>query len=141
MSDIFSWQTSRVVSKSLSLQYDKVLYLLEHTPKAESLIGKKVMVHDYPNGCIDVKYCGESLPCKAFDKLDKVRQGEIVDNKRLGAVLALARYEQAELESQGKRQRNASSPNRKEQVRQYIMNPAVVEQIKQEQNELQKLDT
>ena len=132
LNDIFSWQTTRVVSKSLSLQYDKVLYLLEHTTKSESLIGKKVMIHDYPNGSIDVKHCGESLSYRVFDKLDKVRQGEVIENKRLDAVLALARHEQAELESQGKRQRNLSSPDRKEQIRQSIINPAVIQQIQQE---------
>ncbi|BDA57785.1 hypothetical protein RVV73_004573 [Citrobacter freundii] len=38
-----------------------------------------------------------------FDKLDCISQGRIVDNKRLDAVLKLAKEKQDELEAAGKR--------------------------------------
>ncbi|KJG14770.1 transposase, partial [Photobacterium iliopiscarium] len=81
--DIFSWQTSRKVTKSLTLQYDKVMYLLEIKPENEHLVSKNIMVHDYPDGQIDIKYLGQSLDYSIFDKLERINQGEIVENKRL----------------------------------------------------------
>lgn len=38
-----------------------------------------------------------------FDKLDCISQGRIVDNKKLDAVLKLAKEKQDELEAAGKR--------------------------------------
>ena len=119
--DIFSFQSARVLTKSLTLQYDKVMYLLEATPATEKLIGKKVMIHDYPDGKINIKHCGKPLPYSIFDKLQNIRQGEIVENKRLGAVLKFALQEQERLEKEGKRNRSKSVPKRKEQLRQAQM--------------------
>ncbi|WP_159084561.1 hypothetical protein [Dongshaea marina] len=88
LDDIFSWQVKRKLSKALTFQYDKVRYLVDPNPKTEALIGKHILVYDYPDGTIDAKYCGDPLPFKAFDKLDKIDQGATVENKRLGLVLA-----------------------------------------------------
>ena len=45
---------------------------------------------------------------KIFDKLANVDQGQIVDNKRLGAVLKFAQEKQQEFEQQHKRSRSRS---------------------------------
>lgn len=37
LDDIFAWQTTRKLSKSLTFQYDKVLYLIEETEKKTAL--------------------------------------------------------------------------------------------------------
>lgn len=129
LDDILSWQSTRVVSKSLTVQYDKVRYLLEQTPTIEKLIGKTVIIHDYPDGRLSIKHSGEPLPCKAFDKLDRVRQSSTVDNKRLGVVLRHAYEKQQEMEAEGLRERSQSAPHRNEQVRASAMNPAVVEAL------------
>ena len=129
--DIFSWQTSRKVTKSLTLQYDKVMYLLEIKPENEHLVSKNIMVHDYPDGQIDIKYLGQSLDYSIFDKLERINQGEIVENKRLDAVLRLAMVEQERLESEGLRERSRSdTPRRQEQRRQSRMNPVMYDQAK-----------
>lgn len=138
--DIFSWQETRVLSKSLTMQYDKVRYVVEPNPTTEKLIGKAVIVHDYPDGGLAVKHCGVPLPCKAFDKLEKVKQGSIVDNKRLGAVLRYAQQEQQELEEQGLCERSKRAPHRREQVRAATMNPAVLERINSQQAQPQAPD-
>lgn len=128
--DIFSWQVTRKVTKSLTLQYDKVLYLLENTPENENLTGKNVMIYDYPDGQIDIKYLGSSLSYGIFDKLERINQGEIVENKRLGAVLKLAMTEQNRLESEGLRERAQSDiPKRQEQRRQSRVNPAMYDLV------------
>lgn len=127
--DIFSFQSARVLTKSLTLQYDKVMYLVETTASTEKLIGKKVMVHDYPDGGINIKHCGKSLSYRVFDKLQDIRQGEIVENKRLGSVLNFARQEQERLEKEGKRNRSKHTPKRKEQVRQARMNEVIKQRL------------
>ena len=51
-----------------------------------------------------------------FDKLECVDQGQIVDNKRLGAVLKLAQCKMDELERDGKRARSKKMPKRRSQA-------------------------
>ncbi|WP_201798370.1 hypothetical protein [Photobacterium phosphoreum] len=129
--DIFSWQTSRKVTKSLTLQYDKVMYLLEKTIENEHLVGRSIMIHDYPDDQIDIKHLGQSLGYSIFDKLERINQGEIVENKRLDAVLRFAMVEQERLESEGLRERSRSdTPRRQEQRRQSRMNPVMYDQTK-----------
>lgn len=52
---------------TLTLQYDKVIYLIDPTEKSKLLIGKSVVVYDYPDGTISIKYCGEELTFSVFD--------------------------------------------------------------------------
>lgn len=47
----------------------------------------------------DPKYGYRSLKYQVLDKLECVDQGQIVDNKRLGAVLKLAQSKMDELEA------------------------------------------
>lgn len=63
---------------------------------ARSLARQRVTIIDYPDGRIAIRHKGRDLPYRTFDKLQKVDQAAIVDNKRLGEVLAYiaARQEQ-----------------------------------------------
>jgi hypothetical protein len=89
LEDIFTWQEAGTLSASLTLQYDKVLYLLEPSPENQRLAGKRVNVIDYPDGRIAIRYEGRDLPYREFDKLTHVHQGEVVPHKRLGAMLQM----------------------------------------------------
>jgi hypothetical protein len=111
--DIFAWHDVRTVSKSLTFQYDKILYLIDPTEENSRLAGEKIKVLDYPDGTLAFHYGHRSLKCQAFDKLACVDQGQIVDNKRLGTVLRLAQVKQDERESEGKRERSKKSPSRR----------------------------
>lgn len=117
LDDIFAWQESRTVSNSLTLQYDKVVFLLDPTEKARSLIRKKVMIFDYPDGTITIKHCGMDLSFTIFDKLQEVNQAEIVENKRLGAALAFAKKNQEERKETRERKRSSNAASRKAQLR------------------------
>jgi hypothetical protein len=86
---IFTWQEARTLSASLNLQYDKVLYLVDPSPENQRLAGKRVNVIDYPDGRIAIRYEGLDLAYREFDKLTHVHQGEVVPNKRLGAMLKM----------------------------------------------------
>ncbi len=94
LDDVFCWQESRAVSRSLTLQYDKVIYLITPGPDTNMVAGKHVMVCDYPDGRLKIRFEGRELPYKEFDRLSQIHQGDIVNNKRLGSVLAFARDEQ-----------------------------------------------
>jgi transposase len=87
LDEILSWQEERTVSNSLTVQYDRVVYLLEPNDVTRGLRRKKVRVHDYPDGTIAIKYEGVHLPYSIFDKVRQVKQEDIVSNKRLSAVL------------------------------------------------------
>ncbi|MGC2204053.1 MAG: ISNCY family transposase [Stellaceae bacterium] len=94
LDDAFAWKEERTVSRALTLQYDKVLFILEPSEQAKAAIGKRVSVVDYPDGRLSIRYKGVELAYRTFDKIRHVDQGAIADNKQLGAVLAMIRDEQ-----------------------------------------------
>ncbi|QFT13143.1 Integrase core domain protein (plasmid) [Vibrio sp. THAF190c] len=117
LEDIFSWQETRKLSKSLTFQYDKVVYLIEPTEENSRLAHEHVKVLDYPNGEIAIVYDHRKLSFKTFDKLEQVQQTQIVDNKRLGQVLKFAQKKQEEFEAQQQRTRSKKAPKRRAQRR------------------------
>ena len=94
LEDAFAWKEERTLSQALTLQYDKVIFILEPSEQAKSAIGKRVTIIDYPDGRLSIRYNGVELAYRTFDKIRHVDQGAIADNKRLGAVLAIIRDEQ-----------------------------------------------
>ncbi|HHQ6721975.1 TPA: ISNCY family transposase [Serratia fonticola] len=84
---IFSVRESRKVSKSLTLQYDKMLYLIEDSEFSRRAIGKYIEVYHYPDDTKELRLNGSALPYSTYDRLSEIDQGAIVDNKRLGRTL------------------------------------------------------
>jgi hypothetical protein len=112
LDDAFAWKEERTLSRALTLQYDKVLFILEPGDQAKAAIGKRVTVVDYPDGRLSIRYNGVELAYRTFDKIQQVDQGAIADNKRLGAVLAMIRDQQLSREPQ---QRSQRAPRRRDQ--------------------------
>ena len=50
---------------------------------------------NYPDGRFAVQFEGMPLSFRVFDKIQTVQPGTIVENKRLGAALALVKEQQA----------------------------------------------
>jgi hypothetical protein len=125
LDDIFARQKTRKVSKALTLQYDKVVYLIESSSTTDRLVGKNVMVYDYPDGTVSIKHCGNALPYKIFDKLRQVNQAEVVDNKRLGAALAVAKRSQEERSKTLERTRSSKNFSRTAQKKARQVNPVL----------------
>ena len=94
LDDAFAWKEERTLSRALTLQYDKILFILEPVEQATAAIGKRVTVVDYPDGRLSIRYRGVELAYRTFDKIQQVNQGAIIENKRLGAALAFIREEQ-----------------------------------------------
>lgn len=55
---IFAWREARRVSQRLTVQYDKVLYLLADTPQSRRLAGDHVEIYHYPDGRIEPRVDG-----------------------------------------------------------------------------------
>jgi transposase len=108
---IFTFREKRKVSHVLTLQYDKVIYLLEDSKATRRLIGKYIEVFEYPDGRIELRADGSTLPYAIYDRLSEVDQGAIVENKRLGHVLAVAQVMQEQRDSR----RSQSAPSRANQ--------------------------
>jgi hypothetical protein len=66
------------VSHSLTVQYDKVLYLLTDTPASRRLIGKYIDVYEYPDGRIEPRADGAALPYTAYNRLSEISNGELL---------------------------------------------------------------
>ena len=112
LEDAFAWKEDRTLSQALTLQYDKVLFILEPSDQARAAIGKRVTVVDYPDGRLAIRYKGVELAYRIFDKIQQVDQGAIADNKRLGPLLAMIREQQLRREPQHRSQR---APRRRDQ--------------------------
>jgi Winged helix-turn helix len=94
LDEILAWREERTVTLNLTLHYDRMMLLLDPTPFARGLVRKKVEVVNYPDGRFAVQFEGVSLPFRKFDKIQTVEPGEIVENKRLGAALAMVKQHQ-----------------------------------------------
>ena len=95
LDEILTWREVRTVTNNLTLHYDRMMLLLDPTPFARGLARKKVDVVNYPDGRFTVQFEGTPLPFRVFDKIQTVTPAAIVENKRLGAALAMVREHQA----------------------------------------------
>ena len=112
LDDVFAWKEERTVTNSLTLQYDKVTFILEPTAVTRPLARKRVQVIDYPDGRFAIRHQGLDLPFRIFDRIRHVDQAAIVENKRLGAVLAFI----AERQQERDQNRSQKAPRRQGQV-------------------------
>jgi hypothetical protein len=95
----FCWRELRKVTRALTLHYERKLYLLADTAANRRLIGKYIEVFQFPDGRIEIRVAGASLPYSIYEKLGAVDQGAIVDNKRLGHVLQIVQMVQSKRDS------------------------------------------
>ena len=112
LDEVFAWKEERTVTRSLTLQYDQTLFLLEPTEVTRPLARQRVTVCDYPDGRLAIKHKGRELPYRVFDKRPRVNQAAVVENKRLGPVLAYIAERQKELDVS----RSRKAPSRRGQA-------------------------
>jgi hypothetical protein len=93
---IFAWREYRKVTDSLTLRYERKMYLIEDTPNNRRFIGKYIEVFQFPDGRIEIRVAGVSLPYSTYNKIGTIDHGAIVDNKRLSQVLRTAQVVQAQ---------------------------------------------
>ena len=66
LEDAFAWKEQRRLSQALTLQYDKVIFILEPSEPAKAAIGKYVTVFDYPDGRLAIRHNGVDLAYRTF---------------------------------------------------------------------------
>jgi transposase len=108
---LMTWRETRRVSKSLTVQYDRVMYLLDDTAANRKLIHRYIDVWEYPDGRIEIRADDRTLDCRRYDRLAEVDQGAVIEHKRLGHALQLAQAIQAQRDSR----RISGSPSRTNQ--------------------------
>ena len=98
----------RKVSQSLTLRYETRLYVLRDTAENRRIIGKYVEVFHYPDGRIEIRVAGQALPYSLYSTSGRpdpgvLKQGAVVENKRLSHALATLRDMQSRRERRTRR--------------------------------------
>src|SRR5207237_923651 len=104
LDEILAWREERTVTRNLTLHYDRMMLILDPTPLARGLARQRVEVVNYVDGRFAVRFNGADLPFRVFDKIRTVGPGTVVENKRLTAVLAQVKQQQAEYAPHRRRQ-------------------------------------
>ena len=84
------------MSRNLTVHFKRVTYLIEPGPETLPLGGKRVQVREWEDGRVEIQCAGRTLPFSIFDQNPHIAAGAIVENKRLGAVLAVIQAAQDE---------------------------------------------
>lgn len=94
LDEAFTWRAERTLSQALTLQYDNILFMIEPSEFAQGAIGQRVEVVDFPDGRLEIRHKGRSMPYRTFDKVRRVTEASVIENKRLGGLLALIKQSQ-----------------------------------------------
>jgi hypothetical protein len=103
LTEILTTRHERTLTANLTLHYDRMMLILEPNAISRPLAGKRVMIVNYPDGRFAVQYHGTDLSYRVFDKIQTVQSAEIVENKRLGAALAVIQQMQTTLPAHKRR--------------------------------------
>jgi hypothetical protein len=121
LDQILCWREQRTVSHQLVVNYNQMKLTLKPKGLATRLRGKTVEIYDFPDGRLEVRWKGRPLPYSVFDKLQRVSHAAIVENKRLGEVLAWIKEQQ---DNQPRYTRLPEGPRRSDQKAGFMKNRA-----------------
>jgi hypothetical protein len=91
---VFVWKEERTLSRNLVVHYKRVSYLIQPTAETLGLGRRRVSIYERQDGRIAIYCARQLLPYSALDKQPHVDPGEVVENKRLGAALAIIQQAQ-----------------------------------------------
>ena len=120
--DILCHREQRHVGQQLALSYERKRIILVENETTAGLAGQYVDIYVFADGRLEVRWKGLSLPFTVFDKDQRVTHAAIVENKRLGEVLAFIKSQQdlrppprlkTNSERIGYRKKGRTSPGRK----------------------------
>lgn len=94
MQDVLCKRELRCVSMQLAFSYERKRIMLEENDVTRCLAGKYVETYAYADGRLDIRWKGHSLAYRIFDKDQRVTHTAVVENKRLGDVLAYIKEQQ-----------------------------------------------
>ncbi len=114
LDEAFTWRAERTLSHSLTPQYDNILFIIEPSEFAQAAIGRRVEVVDFPDRRLEVRYKERSMPCRTFDRLRRVTETAVLENKRPGGFLPLIRQGQ---QSEPFGMRTSKEPKRRDETK------------------------
>jgi hypothetical protein len=85
---------TRLVSKSLTLSYKRVLYVLDPTDAARAARKQRVRIEEREDGSLSFWHGKRELLATAFPKDRAVQQAEVVENKRLSETMNFIKEKQ-----------------------------------------------
>src|ERR1700736_3089214 len=94
LDDILCWREQRSVSRQLVVNYNRMKFMLRPDKTPAAVAGKLVDIYDFPDGRLEIRWKGLPLSYSVFDHLQRVSHAAIIENKRLGEVLAWIKQQQ-----------------------------------------------
>jgi hypothetical protein len=94
LDDVLCWREQRSVSRQLVVNYNRMKFMLRPDKTSAAVAGKLVDIYDFPDGRLEIRWKGLPLPYSVFDQLQRVSHAAIIENKRLGEVLAWIKQQQ-----------------------------------------------
>jgi transposase len=94
LDDICQWREERKVTKQLSLNYRRVMYLLVPTEAAKKTQGRRVQVYEDEAGNVEIRDGTVVLAAKRFERVPGALNGAVVENKLLSGALLHIQNEQ-----------------------------------------------
>jgi hypothetical protein len=92
---LFAWQEERQMTRNLTVHFKRRAYLVQPTAETLAFGGRRVLVRQWEDGRVELHCAGRILPHRVLDKDPLVNGAEVIENKRLGAVLAVIQAAQA----------------------------------------------
>jgi transposase len=89
--EILCWQEKRYVGRQLTLSYERRRIMLTPNEVTAGLVGQYVDVYVFADGRLEIRWKDLALPYTVFDKEQRVTHAAVVENKRLGAALAVVK--------------------------------------------------
>jgi uncharacterized protein (TIGR03435 family) len=117
LNDILCHREQRYVSDQLTMSYDRKQIILERSELSEGLGGKYVDLYEFPDGRLEVRWKGHSLPYRVFSKDQRVSHTAVVENKRLSHALTIIKAQQ-DLKNEPKIKTNSEKIGYKKNPRQ-----------------------
>jgi hypothetical protein len=102
----------RSVSRQLVVNYNRMKFMLRPDKTPAAVAGKLVDIYDFPDGRLEIRWKGLPLSYSVFDHLQRVSHAAIIENKRLGEVLAWIKQQ---LDKQPHYRGNLAGPRRSNQ--------------------------
>lgn len=103
LADILCFRDERYVSQQLAFSYQRLRIILQENEITRGLPGKYVDSYEFPDGRLEFRWKGVSLPYSVFDKDQRVTHAAITENKHLSAVLEHIKAEQDKAPSKKRR--------------------------------------
>ena len=86
--EVAHWRKQRSVSRQPVVNYNGMKFMLRPDKTPATLAGKLVDIYDFPDGRQDIRWKGLLFSYSVLDQLQRANHAAIIENKRLGEVLA-----------------------------------------------------